>query len=307
LDTKKSLLITLAGPTAVGKTSLSIELAKVLNTSIFSCDSRQFYKEISIGTAKPNKDELNSVKHYFINNKSIHDQYSAGDYESEIIAELELFFKKHVYTFLVGGSGMYIDAVVKGLDNLPKNLNVREDLNIRYKKEGILVLQNELKNLDPVHFKNIDIHNPQRIIRALEVCKISGKPYSSFLSNSNKIRSFNNLKFLLYLENDVLHANIDSRVDKMIKNGLIEEVENLKKMENLNALNTVGYKEIFNFLNGKIDKKSAIEHIKINTKKYSKRQMTWFKKDSSYHWIKNTDLEISKKNILKKIKEFKYD
>lgn len=305
--TKKSLLITLAGPTAVGKTSLSIELAKVLNTSIFSCDSRQFYKEISIGTAKPNKDELNSVKHYFINNKSIHDQYSAGDYESEIIAELELFFKKHVYTFLVGGSGMYIDAVVKGLDNLPKNLNVREDLNIRYKKEGILVLQNELKNLDPVHFKNIDIHNPQRIIRALEVCKISGKPYSSFLSNSNKIRSFNNLKFLLYLENDVLHANIDSRVDKMIKNGLIEEVENLKKMENLNALNTVGYKEIFNFLNGKIDKKSAIEHIKINTKKYSKRQMTWFKKDSSYHWIKNTDLEISKKNILKKIKEFKYD
>lgn len=307
MDTKKSLLITLAGPTAVGKTSLSIELAKVLNTSIFSCDSRQFYKEISIGTAKPNKDELNSVKHYFINNKSIHDQYSAGDYESEIIAELELFFKKHVYTFLVGGSGMYIDAVVKGLDNLPKNLNVREDLNIRYKKEGILVLQNELKNLDPVHFKNIDIHNPQRIIRALEVCKISGKPYSSFLSNSNKIRSFNNLKFLLYLENDVLHANIDSRVDKMIKNGLIEEVENLKKMENLNALNTVGYKEIFNFLNGKIDKKSAIEHIKINTKKYSKRQMTWFKKDSSYHWIKNTDLEISKKNILKKIKEFKYD
>lgn len=307
MDTKKSLLITLAGPTAVGKTSLSIELAKVLNTSIFSCDSRQFYKEISIGTAKPNKDELNSVKHYFINNKSIHDQYSAGDYESEIIAELELFFKKHVYTFLVGGSGMYIDAVVKGLDNLPKNLNVREDLNIRYKKEGILVLQNELKNLDPVHFKNIDIHNPQRIIRALEVCKISGKPYSSFLSNSNKIRSFNNLKFLLYLENDVLHANIDSRVDKMIKNGLIEEVENLKKMENLNALNTVGYKEIFNFLNGKIDKKSAIEHIKINTKKYSKRQMTWSKKDSSYHWIKNTDLEISKKNILKKIKEFKYD
>ena len=307
MDTKKSLLITLAGPTAVGKTSLSIELAKVLNTSIFSCDSRQFYKEISIGTAKPNKDELNSVKHYFINNKSIHDQYSAGDYESEIIAELELFFKKHVYTFLVGGSGMYIDAVVKGLDNLPKNLNVREDLNIRYKKEGILLLQNELKNLDPVHFKNIDIHNPQRIIRALEVCKISGKPYSSFLSNSNKIRSFNNLKFLLYLENDVLHANIDSRVDKMIKNGLIEEVENLKKMENLNALNTVGYKEIFNFLNGKIDKKSAIEHIKINTKKYSKRQMTWFKKDSSYHWIKNTDLEISKKNILKKIKEFKYD
>ncbi len=307
MDIKKSLLITLAGPTAVGKTRLSIQLAKDLNTSIFSSDSRQFYREISIGTAKPNIEELTAVKHFFINNKSIHDIYSAGDYENEIIFELEMFFKQKEIAFLVGGSGMYIDAVVKGLDNLPKDLNIREELNNRLKKDGIVVLQNELKKLDPVHYKNIDTLNPQRIIRSLEVCIITGKPYSTFLSNSTKKRSFSNLKFLLFLDKEILYNNINLRVDKMIKDGLIEEVESLKNLNNLNALNTVGYKEIFNYLNGKTDKKSAIEQIKTNTKKYSKRQMTWFKKDPSYQWINNTDIEKSRKSILKKIKEFKYD
>lgn len=307
MDIKKSLLITLAGPTAVGKTRLSIQLAKELNTSIFSSDSRQFYREISIGTAKPNIEELTAVKHFFINNKSIHDIYSAGDYENEIIFELEMFFKQKEIAFLVGGSGMYIDAVVKGLDNLPKDLNIREELNKRFKKDGIVVLQNELKKLDPVHYKNIDTLNPQRIIRSLEVCIITGKPYSSFLSNSIKKRSFSNLKFLLFLDKEILYKNINLRVDNMIKDGLIEEVESLKNLKNLNALNTVGYKEIFNYLNGKTDKKSAIEQIKTNTKKYSKRQMTWFKKDPSYQWINNTDIEKSRKSILKKIKEFKYD
>ena len=307
MDIKKSLLITLAGPTAVGKTSLSIQLAKELNTSIFSSDSRQFYREISIGTAKPNIEELTDVKHYFINNKSIHDIYSAGDYENEIIFELEMFFKQKEIAFLVGGSGMYIDAVVKGLDNLPKDLNIREELNKRFKKDGIVVLQNELKKLDPAHYKNIDTLNPQRIIRSLEVCLITGKPYSSFLSNSTKKRSFSNLKFLLFLDKEILYNNINLRVDNMIEDGLIEEVESLKNLNNLNALNTVGYKEIFNYLHGKTDKKSAIEQIKINTKKYSKRQMTWFKKDPSYQWINNNDIEKSRMSILKKIKEFKYD
>ncbi len=307
MDIKKSLLITLAGPTAVGKTSLSIQLAKELNTSIFSSDSRQFYREISIGTAKPNNEELTAVKHYFINNKSIHDIYSAGDYENEIIFELEMFFKQKEIAFLVGGSGMYINAVVKGLDNLPKDLNIREKLNKRLKKDGIVVLQNELKKLDPAHYKNIDTLNPQRIIRSLEVCLITGKPYSSFLSNSTKKRSFSNLKFLLFLDKEILYNNINLRVDNMIKDGLIEEVESLKNFSNLNALNTVGYKEIFNYLNGKTDKKSAIEQIKTNTKKYSKRQMTWFKKDPSYQWINNNDIEKSRMSILKKIKEFKYD
>lgn len=307
MDIKKSLLITLAGPTAVGKTSLSIQLAKELNTSIFSSDSRQFYREISIGTAKPNNEELTAVKHYFINNKSIHDIYSAGDYENEIIFELEMFFKQKEIAFLVGGSGMYINAVLKGLDNLPKDLNIRQELNNRLKKDGIASLQNELKKLDPPHYKNIDTLNPQRIIRSLEVCLITGKPYSSFLSNSTKKRSFSNLKFLLFLDKEILYNNINLRVDNMIKDGLIEEVESLKNFKNLNALNTVGYKEIFNYLNGKIDKKSAIEQIKTNTKKYSKRQMTWFKKDPSYQWINNNDIEKSRMSILKKIKEFKYD
>ena len=307
MNINKSLLITIAGPTAVGKTSLSIQLAKELNTSIFSCDSRQFYREISIGTAKPSKKELNDVKHYFINNKSIYNIYSAGDYENEIINDLEQFFKQKEIALLVGGSGMYINAVIKGLDDLPKDINIREALNKRFKKYGILVLQNELKKLDPLHYKNIDIHNPQRIIRAIEVCLITKKPYSSFLSNSTKKRSFSNLKFLLFLDNEILYNNINLRVDNMIKDGLIEEVESFKNMSNLNAFNTVGYKEIFNYLNGKIDKKSAIEQIKTNTKKYAKRQMTWFKKDPSYQWIKNTDIENSKKSILKKIKEFKYD
>ena len=307
MDNKKSLLITIAGPTAVGKTSLSIQLAKELNTSIFSSDSRQFYREISIGTAKPNNEELTAVKHYFINNKSIHDIYSAGDYENGIISELELFFREEEITFLVGGSGMYINAVLKGLDNLPKDLKVRADLNNRFKKNGIITLQNELKKLDQAHYKNIDIHNPQRIIRSLEVCLITGKPYSSFLSNSTKKRSFSNLKFLLFLDKEILYNNINLRVDNMIKNGLIEEVESFKNLKNLNALNTVGYKEIFDYLNGKIDKESAIEMIKINTKKYSKRQMTWFKKDPTYQWIENNDIEKSKKSILNKIKEFKYD
>ena len=307
MDIKKSLLITLAGPTAVGKTRLSIQLAKELNTSIFSSDSRQFYREISIGTAKPNIEELTAVKHFFINNKSIHDIYSAGDYENEIIFELEMFFKQKEIAFLVGGSGMYIDAVVKGLDNLPKDLNIREELNKRFKKDVIVVLQNELKKLDPTHYKNIDTLNPQRIIRSLEVCIITGKPYSSFLSNSTKKRSFSNLKFLIYLDKEILYNNINLRVDKMIKDGLIEEVESLKNLNNLNALNTVGYKEIFNYLNGKTDKKSAIEQIKTNTKKYYKRQMTWFKKDPSYQWINNTDIEKSRKSILKKIKEFNCD
>ncbi len=307
MDIKKSLLITLAGPTAVGKTNLSIQLAKELNTSVFSSDSRQFYRELSIGTAKPNNEELKTVKHYFINNKSIHDIYSAGDYENEIISELEFFFKHQEIALLVGGSGMYINAVLKGLDNLPKNLRIREDLNKKFKKKGIAVLQNELKKLDLTHYKNMDSQNPQRIIRAIEVCLITGRPYSSFLSNTSKKRSFSNLKFLLFLEKEILYNNINSRVDNMIKDGLIEEVETLKESNNLNALKTVGYKEIFDYLNGEIDKKSAIEKIKTNTKKYSKRQMTWFKKDPSYQWIDNTNIEKSKKSILKKIKEFKYD
>ena len=288
-EKEKPLLIVLAGPTAVGKTKLSIELAKNKNSSIFSCDSRQFYREMSIGTAKPSLDELNEVPHYFINNKSIEEPYSAGDYEKEIINKLEEYFTKQKIAFLVGGSGMYIDAVCKGLDNLPKDLAVRNRLNLELKENGIEYLQENLKILDPKHYSNIDLSNSQRLIRALEVCRITSKPYSSLLTSNKKIRSFKIVKFLLHIDKNQLEINIEKRVDHMVKNGLFQEVENLIDKKKLNALNTVGYKEIFNFFNGDSTKEEAINLIKRNTKKYAKRQMTWFKKDLSFHWIENLD------------------
>lgn len=297
IEDEKPLLIVLAGPTAVGKTKLSIELAKKNNSSIFSCDSRQFYRELSIGTAKPSINELNQIPHYFINNKSIDQSYSAGDYEKEIISKLDGFFLKQKIAFLVGGSGMYIDAVCKGLDNLPKDLSVRNRLNSELQENGIKYLQESLKNLDPVHYKNIDLNNSQRLIRALEVCIVASKPYSSLLTSKKKIRSFKIVKFLLHINKNLLELNIENRVNEMVKYGLFEEVESLRKKEGLNALNTVGYKEIFNFFNGKTTKEEAINLIKKNTKKYAKRQMTWFKKDLSYQWIDNTDNLESFKEI----------
>ena len=297
MEDEKPLLIVLAGPTAVGKTKLSIELAKKNNSSIFSCDSRQFYRELSIGTAKPSINELNQIPHYFINNKSIDQSYSAGDYEKEIISKLDGFFLKQKIAFLVGGSGMYIDAVCKGLDNLPKDLSVRNRLNSELQENGIEYLQESLKNLDPLHYKNIDLNNSQRLIRALEVCIVASKPYSSLLTSKKKIRSFKIVKFLLHINKNLLELNIENRVNEMVKYGLFEEVESLRKKEGLNALNTVGYKEIFNFFNGKTTKEEAINLIKKNTKKYAKRQMTWFKKDLSYQWIDNTDNLESFKEI----------
>ena len=288
-EKEKPLLIVLAGPTAVGKTKLSIELAKNKNSSIFSSDSRQFYREMSIGTAKPSLDELNEVPHYFINNKSIEEAYSAGDYEKEIINQLEDYFKDKKIAFLVGGSGMYIDAVCKGLDNLPKDLAVRNRLNLELKENGIEYLQENLKILDPKQYGIMDLSNSQRLIRALEVCRITSKPYSSLLTATKKIRSFKMIKFLLHIDKNQLELNIEKRVDQMVKNGLFNEVENLRDKKNLNALNTVGYKEIFNFFNGNYTKEEAINLIKRNTKKYAKRQMTWFKKDISYQWIENLD------------------
>ena len=288
-EKEKPLLIVLAGPTAVGKTKLSIELAKNKNSSIFSSDSRQFYREMSIGTAKPSLDELNEVPHYFINNKSIEEAYSAGDYEKEIINQLEDYFKNKKIAFLVGGSGMYIDAVCKGLDNLPKDLAVRNRLNLELKENGIEYLQENLKILDPKQYGIMDLSNSQRLIRALEVCRITSKPYSSLLTATKKIRSFKMVKFLLHIDKNKLELNIEKRVDQMVENGLFQEVENLRDKKNLNALNTVGYKEIFNFFNGNYTKEEAINLIKRNTKKYAKRQMTWFKKDISYQWIENLD------------------
>ena len=292
-NAKIPLLIVISGPTAVGKTRLSIELAKKNKTSIFSSDSRQFYKEMSIGTAKPSTKQLNVVSHYFINNKSINNIYSAGDYEKEIIIDLEKYFINNNKAFLVGGSGMYVDAVCKGLDQLPKDLKIRNHLNTKLNKDGLESLQKKLKQLDPIHYDKIDLNNSQRLIRALEVCYISSKPYSSFLKSEIKKRSFKIIKFLLHLDKEKLYSNIDQRVDKMVEDGLFEEVKSLRAFKNLNALKTVGYNEVFNFLNGNISKDDAIELIKVNTKKYAKRQMTWFKKDPTYHWVENTDINQS--------------
>ena len=292
-NAKIPLLIVISGPTAVGKTRLSIELAKKNKTSIFSSDSRQFYKEMSIGTAKPSTKQLNVVSHYFINNKSINNIYSAGDYEKEIIIDLEKYFINNNKAFLVGGSGMYVDAVCKGLDQLPKDLKIRNHLNTKLNKEGLESLQKKLKQLDPIHYDKIDLNNSQRLIRALEVCYISSKPYSSFLKSEIKKRSFKIIKFLLHLDKEKLYSNIDQRVDKMVEDGLFEEVKSLRAFKNLNALKTVGYNEVFNFLNGNISKDDAIELIKVNSKKYAKRQMTWFKKDPTYHWVENTDINQS--------------
>ena len=292
-NVKIPLLIVISGPTAVGKTRLSIELAKKNKTSIFSSDSRQFYKEMSIGTAKPSTKQLNVVSHYFINNKSINDIYSAGDYEKEIIIDLEKYFINNNKAFLVGGSGMYVDAVCKGLDQLPKDLKIRNHLNTKLNKDGLESLQKKLKQLDPIHYDKIDLNNSQRLIRALEVCYISSKPYSSFLKSEIKKRSFKIIKFLLHLDKEKLYSNIDQRVDKMVEDGLFEEVKSLRAFKNLNALKTVGYNEVFNFLKGNISKDDAIELIKVNSKKYAKRQMTWFKKDPTYHWIENTDINQS--------------
>ena len=292
-NNKIPLLIVISGPTAVGKTRLSIELANINNSSIFSSDSRQFYKEMSIGTAKPSTKQLNEVSHYFINNKSINDIYSAGDYENEIIIDLEKYFINNNKAFLVGGSGMYVDAVCNGLDQLPKDLKIRNNLNTKLIKDGLESLQLKLKQLDPIHYKKIDLNNSQRVIRALEVCYKSSKPYSSFLKSEIKKRSFKIIKFLLHLDKEKLYSNIDQRVDKMVEDGLFEEVKSLRAFKNLNALKTVGYNEVFNFLKGDISKDDAIELIKVNSKKYAKRQMTWFKKDPTYHWIENTDINQS--------------
>jgi len=287
MKNKHSNLFVIAGPTAVGKTALSINLAKQLNCSILSADSRQFYKEISIGTAKPTNEELKMVKHHFINNKSINQLYSAGEYEKDVLKHLEKHFKNTSNALLVGGSGMYINAVCNGLDELPRNLEIRTRLNEEFLKFGIKKLQNQLKILDPVHYQEIDHKNPQRLIRAIEVSKITNKPYSELLTKKPKPRPFKSIKILLHTEKEILNKRIEKRVNEMVENGLFEEVENLIDYQNHNALKTVGYSEIFDFFNGITNKDEAITKIKNNTKKYAKRQMTWFKKDKNYLWVNN--------------------
>ncbi len=284
-------LITISGPTASGKTDLSIKLASYLECSIISCDSRQFYKEMSIGTAVPTQLELSKIKHYCIQHKSIFDTYTVGDFRHETLLLLKKLFQNKDYVIITGGSGLYMDSIVKGIDFFPEiNKNVREELNYNFNLKGIKYLQEQLSRLDPIYFSTVDINNQRRLIRALEVCISSGKPYSSFLNKRKNDYDFNIESFAIRTNRDVLYKRINARVDKMIEAGLIEEVKKLFKHKNLNPLNTVGYKEIFEFIEKKVSLEQSIEKIKQNTRRYAKRQITWLK-NKDYKWI-DSDIDL---------------
>lgn len=279
-------LLVIIGPTAIGKTNIAIEIAQHLGTEIISCDSRQIYKEMQIGTARPSEEQLKKVKHHFIAVQSVFDYYNASRFEFEVLDLLHELFKKYKTVIMVGGSGLYIDAVCKGIDDLPSiEPEIRENILKRYKDEGIKNLRQELLKIDPKYCHIADIRNPKRILKALEVFYMTGKPYSAFLTKTNKKRDFNIIKIGLNCKRKELYNMIDQRVDMMIKDGLPDEVRGLYNARHLNALNTVGYKEIFNHLDGIITLEKAIEHIKRNTRRYAKRQITWFARDKDIKWF----------------------
>lgn len=285
------LLIAIVGPTAVGKTDLAIEVAKELNTVILSADSRQFYKEMTIGTAKPTNTELSKVPHYFINSHGVEDNLSAGDYEREALQLLNDLYKTHSCIVLVGGSGLFVDALTKGLDELPKALpGIREELNARFESEGIAPLQALLKQVDPEYFEQVDIHNPQRIIRALEVWKSTNQPFSHYRKSQYVKRPFKTIRIGLHMDRAVLYDRINSRVDRMMEMRLLEEVRGLAGFRDLPALKTVGYAEIFDYLDGRIDLPTAVDKIKQNSRRYAKRQLTWFKKNEETKWFEPNQL-----------------
>ena len=280
-------LILIAGPTAVGKTQLSLSIAEQYKTDIISCDSRQFYKEMCIGTAVPSTDELSRIKHHFIQNLSIQDHYSIGQFERDALVKIEALHKNNNAVVMVGGSGMYIDAVCNGLDDFPPVPDIiRKELNLRLQNEGLDALKKDLMKLDPDYHELVDSSNPHRIIRAIEVCMVSGKPFSSFRKQQAKKRNFKTLKIILNREREELYHRINKRVDKMMTEGLLEEVKKLYDYKACNALQTVGYKELFAYFDGEWDLETAIEEIKKNTRRYAKRQMTWFRRDQNNHFFK---------------------
>jgi len=294
MNFEKNTLICVVGPTAIGKTSLAIGLANAFSTEIVSADSRQFYKEMSIGTAVPSEGELASAKHHFIQNISIFDDYSVGNFERDALICLDTIFANNATAILVGGSGLYIDAVVKGLDTFPEvPVNIRTQLNLELEETGINGLQKELKEKDPLYFEKVDIQNPHRLVRALEICRSSGKPYSSFLNRESDKRNFKTIFIGLTAEREIIYTRINQRVDKMIEDGLLEEVKNLYDHKNRNALQTVGFRELFDYMDGKLSKEEAISEIKKNTRRFAKRQTTWFKKNEAINWFDyQTDFEI---------------
>ncbi len=279
-------LVVIAGPTASGKTAIGIELAKHFKTAVISADSRQFYKEMSIGTAKPSPEELAAAKHYFIDSLSITENYTAGNYEQDALKLLDELFKTHDTVILVGGSGLFIKAVCEGFDSFPDiQPGVREKLKEEFESEGISYLQDKLRFVDPVYYQQVDLNNAQRVIRALEVFESSGKPYSSFRKSGSGERPFQIVKIGLSMDRDILYDRINRRVDEMIRHGLVDEARSLLPCRHLNALNTVGYSELFDYFDGKTDLETAIAMIKQNTRRFAKRQMTWFNKDKEFTWV----------------------
>lgn len=289
---KRNRLVVIVGPTGVGKTHLSIVLAKQFKTEIISADSRQFYRETEIGTAKPNAIELSAAPHHLINSLSIQDDYSVGDFEKQALSIITELHKVHSSVILVGGSGLYVDAVCYGLDQFPSLApKFREELNAEYAQNGLEPLQKELFERDPEYHAIVDLKNPQRVIRALEVIRGSGKTFTSLRKRRKIQRPFEIIKIGLEMDREKLYDRIDLRMDLMIDQGLFEEAEKLHPFKELNALQTVGYQEIFGYLEGDYDKTEAVRLLKRNSRRYAKRQMTWFKKDQSTHWFQPHQVE----------------
>jgi tRNA dimethylallyltransferase len=283
-------LIVIVGPTAIGKTALAVQIAQKFQTEIISADSRQFYIETEIGTAKPSSVELAAAKHHFINSHHITENFTVGDFETQSLAKLNEIFEKNDFAVLVGGSGLYINAVCNGFDDLPRaSAELRAQLNQDFLDEGIEPLQRRLQELDPLYFKEVDLHNPQRIIRALEVCISTGIPFSTYRTRSQKTRAFFCVKIGLNTNRGQLYDRINKRVDQMIAMGLEDEAKNLMPYRHLNALNTVGYSELFDYFDGKITRNEAIEKIKQNTRRFAKRQLTWVRKDLEINWFEPSE------------------
>jgi len=288
----KNILIVLLGPTGVGKTDISINLANRFNCEIISADSRQFFSEMKIGTAVPSDDQLNTINHHFIRFKSVEDYYSSSLFERDVINLLPTLFSKNNFVLMSGGSGMYIDAVCSGIDDIPDvDPEVREKYISRYKEDGIEGLRAALKILDPEHYSKVDLKNHKRIMRALEICETAGRPYSSFLKKNKREREFGIIKIGLERTREDLYNRINLRVDAMIDAGLEEEARNLQKFRNLNAMNCVGYREFFDYFDGKITRDKAIELIKRNSRRYAKRQLTWWGKDKDIKWFHPDQVE----------------
>lgn len=285
-------LIVVGGPTAVGKTAMGIRLAQHFSTEIISADSRQFYKELEIGTAKPTKEELDQAKHHFVNNLSIHDEYSAGDFERETLKKLDELFQNHDTVVMVGGSGLFVRVVCEGLDDFPEvSKEIREELNQELEEKGREYLQERLKELDPEMYETMDIQNSQRLVRALEMCIGTGKPFSYFKNKPKPKRPFEIIKVGLNTDRETLYDHINRRVDIMIEKGLLGEAKKFISYRNSYALKTVGYQELFQYFDGNVSREEGIELVKRNTRRFAKRQITWFKKEKGIEWFEPNDLE----------------